>query len=71
MKKQKGEWAWTEHREVFIPDIKLSLPLPKNALIVPNRGYAHTACVIAKNGDCIGWVPVERNPVTGTLIAKE
>jgi hypothetical protein len=54
----KGDWAWTQNRQIFIPDQRVSEPNPDH-IYVPLRGYAYGMAVFDLSDKCIGWINVE------------
>jgi len=54
-KRIKGEWEYTQNRDVFVPDRKITKPSPV-FIYVPVRGYSSHLIVFDIHDRCIGWI---------------
>ena len=66
MARTKGEYAWTPHRKIFVPDVEITEVDPHH-VYVPLRGYSASLAVFdptiagwpSPEHKCIGWINTE------------
>ena len=76
MTKRNGDFCWTEHQQIFVPDVRLVGPLPAQGIYewLPLRGYAtHVAVRSRVNGTVVGWFPMDESVIkpSGEILPLE